>query len=321
MKASDLLKAADTHANRPAANAVPTGGLYSCTTHNLIYRSDGSSWATWATLGGSSGITVQDENSNVATGVTQIDFQGAGVSAASGSGEVVVTISGGGSGAETWEDAMTALSSGLVHRWKFDETSGTNVDDAVGSLDLTLSGTHTRNVATGLSNLGVCTTFGAGSKAISSGLGSIPVTSAARTIVAIARTNGHSTSEQILASYGASGSRTSFGLILNNGGTSADDGGFNGATAYQVPDSLAADGNWQMVAASYGSQALTSFVSGKSKSAHDTSAENTTATGNFVVGQFLASGTLQLLADVADIAVWDRKLAPQDLFRLFRALQ
>lgn len=38
------------------------------------------------------GITVQDENSNVATGVTQIDFQGALVSAAPGSGEVVVTI-------------------------------------------------------------------------------------------------------------------------------------------------------------------------------------------------------------------------------------
>lgn len=42
------------------------------------------------------GITVQDENGNVGTGVTQIDFQGAGVSAAAGTGEVVVTIAGGG---------------------------------------------------------------------------------------------------------------------------------------------------------------------------------------------------------------------------------
>lgn len=52
---SDLLKAADTHANRPAANTVPVGALYSCTTHSLVYRSDGSSWATWATLGGGGG--------------------------------------------------------------------------------------------------------------------------------------------------------------------------------------------------------------------------------------------------------------------------
>lgn len=44
----------DTHANRPAGNAVPDGSLYSCTTHGLIYKSDfaGNSWATWATLGG-----------------------------------------------------------------------------------------------------------------------------------------------------------------------------------------------------------------------------------------------------------------------------
>lgn len=42
------------------------------------------------------GITVQDENGNVGTGVTQIDFQGAGVTATSGTGEVVVTIAGGG---------------------------------------------------------------------------------------------------------------------------------------------------------------------------------------------------------------------------------
>ncbi len=49
----------DTHANRPAANTVPDGSIYSCSTHNLVYKSNlsGNSWATWATLGGS---TVDD---------------------------------------------------------------------------------------------------------------------------------------------------------------------------------------------------------------------------------------------------------------------
>lgn len=39
-----------THAARPAA----TSGciLYACTDHTLIYRSDGSTWATWASLTG-----------------------------------------------------------------------------------------------------------------------------------------------------------------------------------------------------------------------------------------------------------------------------
>lgn len=39
------------HASRPAATAVPAGTLYSCSDHDLIYQSDGSVWATWATLG------------------------------------------------------------------------------------------------------------------------------------------------------------------------------------------------------------------------------------------------------------------------------
>ncbi len=40
------------HSARPAASAVGAGGLYSCTEHSLVYQTDGSSWTTWATLGG-----------------------------------------------------------------------------------------------------------------------------------------------------------------------------------------------------------------------------------------------------------------------------
>lgn len=40
------------HASRPAASAVGTGALYSCTDHSLVYQTDGSTWTTWATLGG-----------------------------------------------------------------------------------------------------------------------------------------------------------------------------------------------------------------------------------------------------------------------------
>lgn len=40
------------HAARPAATVVPVGTLYSCTTHGLIYQSDGATWTTYATLGG-----------------------------------------------------------------------------------------------------------------------------------------------------------------------------------------------------------------------------------------------------------------------------
>lgn len=47
-----VLFSTGNHASRPAASAVGKGGLYSCTTHSLIYQTDGSSWSTWATLTG-----------------------------------------------------------------------------------------------------------------------------------------------------------------------------------------------------------------------------------------------------------------------------
>lgn len=49
-----------THAARPAANTVGTGAIYSCTDHNLIYQSNGTTWATWATLGGGGGAAAPD---------------------------------------------------------------------------------------------------------------------------------------------------------------------------------------------------------------------------------------------------------------------
>lgn len=59
----------DTHANRPAANTVPDGSLYSCSTHSLVYKSNyaGNSWATWATLGSGVALTVSE---NFITGDT-----------------------------------------------------------------------------------------------------------------------------------------------------------------------------------------------------------------------------------------------------------
>jgi hypothetical protein len=58
----------DTHANRPAAGTPPVGSLYSCSTHSLVYRTDGSTWVTWATLGGSAvtdaTISVSDVTTN-----------------------------------------------------------------------------------------------------------------------------------------------------------------------------------------------------------------------------------------------------------------
>jgi len=45
------------HASRPAASAVAKGTAYACSTHNLIYQSDTSSWTTWFTGDGSGSVS------------------------------------------------------------------------------------------------------------------------------------------------------------------------------------------------------------------------------------------------------------------------
>lgn len=41
-----------THAGRPAASSVGKGSLFACSTHSLVYQSDGSSWSTWLNAAG-----------------------------------------------------------------------------------------------------------------------------------------------------------------------------------------------------------------------------------------------------------------------------
>ena len=48
---SDHILGPDTHANRPAATAVPVGTMYSCSDHGLVYRSDGATWSDYFTAG------------------------------------------------------------------------------------------------------------------------------------------------------------------------------------------------------------------------------------------------------------------------------
>lgn len=80
-----------------------------------------------------SSLTVQDENGNVSTAVTQIDFQGAGVTATAGTGEVIVTI-GGGSSSVT---GLLCIPQGtLARKYTFDTTTESWTTDA-GSLSAT----------------------------------------------------------------------------------------------------------------------------------------------------------------------------------------
>lgn len=76
------------HASRPLATDVPVGALYSCTTHSLIYQSDGASWSTWATLGSTIALDdLTDVNTSGEASGNVLGYNGSGwVPTAAGSG-------------------------------------------------------------------------------------------------------------------------------------------------------------------------------------------------------------------------------------------
>lgn len=112
------------HASRPAFGDVPEGTLYACSTHGLIYQSDGSSaWSTWATLGGS-----------VAAG--DVAFTPAGTIAATDVQAAIEEVASEAGGSGGWEQVVdedgTSFTnwSGTSGTWSSDGTIIKNTDTA-----------------------------------------------------------------------------------------------------------------------------------------------------------------------------------------------
>lgn len=102
------------HAGRPAATAVGSGALYACSTHALIYQSDGATWSTWAALGG--GAPAAHAASHESGGSDEIDVTGL-VGAGGGGGSYTIDAIATGvatevtpTGTVAWQDGIDGLS-------------------------------------------------------------------------------------------------------------------------------------------------------------------------------------------------------------------
>ena len=138
----------DTHANRPAANAAgqPIGALYSCSTHGLIYKTDGSTWSTYATLGGTGladqGVftyldaTEGSAPSTPASGKVRVYAKTDGrVYSKDDTGAEFGPFDAGGGGGSDFIATVTADANFTAY-WPLNE-HGTTYADAIGTDDLT----------------------------------------------------------------------------------------------------------------------------------------------------------------------------------------
>jgi len=108
-----------------------------------------------ASVGGT--LTIQDENVQIATAVPQLDFQGAGVTATSGSGEVIVTIPGYTAGAglalttNTFSIAAGAVTSNMIQDNEITATdiNSTYKDGATGTASLRTLGSGAQQALAG----------------------------------------------------------------------------------------------------------------------------------------------------------------------------
>jgi hypothetical protein len=110
----------DIHGNRPAANAAgqPYGALYSCSTHNKIYRSDGSTWSDWAdATGGGISASVLTAKGSIMT-----------ATAASTPAELAVGANGTLVMAASAQSTGLKFVKGLVHRVRLVATNLGNAD-------------------------------------------------------------------------------------------------------------------------------------------------------------------------------------------------
>jgi hypothetical protein len=121
---------------------VEVGDAYFATADNAggTQAAVGSSWTVIQgnTTGAGSGVTVEDEGSSEGTGITTLNFTGAGVSVSVTGSEAEVAIAGGGSGVDVEDEGVAEASGATV--LNFTGAGVTATDVGGGQVDIDIPG-------------------------------------------------------------------------------------------------------------------------------------------------------------------------------------
>lgn len=199
-------------------------------------------------------------------------------------------------------DFLLSKMTGLVHRWKFTEPSGSFLD-SVGNLTLTPSGVFTYGVA---GPTGGAVTFGASAKAVAAGSGNIPLGNNPRTMLVVYKPA--TTTKQCLFSCGPANANnqwwTAFQTELDCWG---NDMSFGGGSV----------GHWHLYVAYYTNPNGGARID--TGSATRVYGSIGTGISNFQIG-LSTYGDGQFSGSIDDIAIFNRSITYAEWLALYNAV-
>jgi len=263
----------------------------------------------------SSGLILPADHTDYPTSITVDDDDNITLvwGSAPSTDEYRVVVSAGGSAAaaaETWDEVMSDISTGLVHRWEFDESSG-YPQDSIGSLHMTTGTVDARQQA---GPIGATSAMELGGGLNGSGNGSAPTGANPRTIIAVVRTTSAlDTHRDKIVHWGPTGSTRQWcHACFNHDGFAQ--AGFLFWSDDHKPGHWLTDGGWHLVAFRYRARGVSIWADGCDVYAGTTGAAlNTGTSGN------LSIGADDMLYD--DLSIWSRWVSNRELERLWESIK
>lgn len=211
---------------------------------------------------------------------------------------------GGGGSTESYESVLGEIAASMVHRWKWEAGVDDQVQDVIGTLDLTLQGGYTRGLPGPQAGMTAVRFDGVDGNAVAGALGAIPVGTEDRCFIMLVRSTGKTQSAMGLFDYGAMSGGARWCSAFNE--WSAPSVGVSNQGSQAVRGgTLASDTDWHLIA--FGADSVSRYVAvDDAITVSNDAGVNTSTTGVFTVGSWQdPAHRIYFAGEIADLIVLD----------------